>query len=55
LRDRLPSSNIEAHMSEIMSVDYSPFDKNLLVTGSADGSVAVWDTRNVKSKLFSLR
>lgn len=42
-------------MAEIMSVDYSPFDQNLLVTGSADGSVAVWDTRNVKSKLFSLR
>lgn len=55
LRDRQPSSNIEAHMAEIMSVDYSPFDQNLLVTGSADGSVAVWDTRNVKSKLFSLR
>lgn len=42
-------------MAEIMSVDYSPFDTNLLVTGSADGSVAVWDTRNIKSKLFSLR
>jgi histone-binding protein RBBP4 len=26
-----------------------------MVTGSADSTVAVWDTRNVKSKLFSLR
>jgi histone-binding protein RBBP4 len=42
-------------MAEIMSVDYSPFDQNLLITGSADRSVAVWDTRNVKCKLFSLR
>lgn len=42
-------------MAEIMSVDFSPFDSNLLVTGSADSSVAIWDTRNTKSKLFSLR
>lgn len=42
-------------MQEIMSVDYSPFDSNLLLTGSADTSVGVWDTRNTKSKLFSLR
>ena len=38
-----------------MSVDYSPFDANLMITGSADRSVAVWDTRNMKTKLFSLR
>lgn len=42
-------------MAEILCVDYSPFDANLLVTGSADRSIAVWDTRNVKCKLFSLR
>jgi histone-binding protein RBBP4 len=38
-----------------MSVDYSPFEANLVITGSADRSVAVWDTRNLKTKLFSLR
>lgn len=38
-----------------MSVDYSPFDKCLMITGSADRSIAVWDTRNMKTKLFSLR
>ena len=38
-----------------MSVDCSPFDQNLMVTGSADTTVAVWDMRNVKTKLFSLR
>ena len=26
-----------------------------MITGSADGTVAVWDTRNVKTKLFCLR
>jgi len=38
-----------------MSVDYSPFDENLIITGSTDKTVAVWDTRNLKTKLFSLR
>ena len=46
---------VEAHAQEIMSVDYSPFDENLMITGSADKTVAVWDTRNTKVKLFSLR
>jgi WD40 repeat protein len=55
MRQKRPHASIEAHMQEIMCVDCSPFDPNLLVTGSADRSVAVWDTRNVKCKLFSLR
>lgn len=38
-----------------MSVDCSPFDEFLMITGSADSTVAVWDMRNVKTKLFSLR
>ena len=38
-----------------MSVDSSPFDEYLICTGSADSTVAIWDMRNVKQKLFSLR
>lgn len=38
-----------------MSVDCSPFDQYLVATGSADNTVAVWDMRNVKTKLFSLK
>lgn len=26
IRDKQPSANIEAHVAEIMSVDFSPFD-----------------------------
>ena len=55
MRQKVATQSIEAHVAEIMSVDYSPFDKNLMITGSADRSVAVWDTRNMKTKLFSLR
>lgn len=45
---------IEGHTQEIMAVDYSPWDENLMITGSADQTVAVWDIRNTKIKLFSL-
>ena len=38
-----------------MSIDCSPFDQYLMVTGSADNTIAVWDIRNPKSKLFSLK
>jgi WD40 repeat protein len=27
---------VEGHTQEIMAVDYSPFDENLMITGSAD-------------------
>lgn len=47
-----PTTNIEAHFAEVMSVDFSPFDANLIVTGAGDCAVAVWDRRNLKSKLF---
>ena len=50
-----PATSIEAHYAEIVSVDYSPFDSNLLITGAGDCQVAVWDQRNLKSKLFALR
>lgn len=50
-----PTSSIEGHKQEIISVDCSPFDQYLMITGSSDRTVAVWDTRNVKTKLFSLK
>lgn len=55
VRNKNPTNSIEAHVAEILSVDYSPFDQYLMITGSADRSVAVWDIRNVRCKLFSLR
>ena len=55
MRQQQVAQSIEAHVQEIMSVDYSPFDQNLICTGSVDHSVAVWDIRNPKQKLFSLR
>ena len=48
---------VEGHVAEIMAVDTSPFDQNLLLTGSADGSIAVWDIRSMdkNNKIMSFR
>ncbi len=35
-------------------VGFSPFDDFLVATGSADKTVCIWDTRNLKSKLHTL-
>ena len=52
-RQKDPIDNIEAHTNDIMSIDYSPFEENLLITGSSDRSVALWDARNMKTKIHS--
>ncbi|CAI2369734.1 unnamed protein product [Moneuplotes crassus] len=40
-------SLVEAHTEEILALDFSPFDENLLITSSADKSVKLWDMRNL--------
>lgn len=35
-----------------MSLDFSPFKENSLLTGSSDKSVALWDLRRMDNKLF---
>ncbi|KAG0420499.1 Histone acetyltransferase type B subunit 2 [Dictyocoela roeselum] len=37
-----------AHASDIHSLTFNQKDQNLIATGSADGSVKIWDTRNLK-------
>ncbi|KIJ53655.1 hypothetical protein M422DRAFT_58500 [Sphaerobolus stellatus SS14] len=50
-----PSYNIEAHDREILSVAFSPASENLLVTGSADKTIGLWDLRKLdaQNKLHS--
>lgn len=55
MREQKPASIVEAHTSEILSLDYNKFEENLLATSSVDKSIAIWDLRNLKCKLFSLR
>ena len=46
--------SVEAHPAEVNCVTFSPFSEFLLATGSSDRTVALWDLRNLRSKLHSL-
>ena len=44
---------IPGHCKEINSIDFSPFNEFLFLTGSADKSVKLWDLRHVTKSLHS--
>ncbi|KAF9908290.1 CCR4-Not complex caf1 ribonuclease subunit Caf1 [Linnemannia zychae] len=48
-----PVHNIHAHAAEVNCVAFSPASEFILATGSGDRTVALWDLRNLKSKLHS--
>lgn len=41
-------------MAEINCLSFNPASEFLLATGSSDKTVALWDLRNLKSKVHSL-
>lgn len=43
----------DAHKREVNCLSFSPFSEFLLLTGSADTTVGLWDLRNLKMKLHS--
>ncbi|CDW58328.1 WD40 and CAF1C H4-bd domain containing protein [Trichuris trichiura] len=49
--DHSPSQSVTAHTGEVFCVDFSPFNENLLATGSADKTAALWDIRHLRTKL----
>lgn len=49
-----PGQSVEAHLAEVNCLSFNPFSEFLLATGSSDGTVALWDLRNLKNKLHSL-
>jgi histone-binding protein RBBP4 len=54
IRQPAASGQIEAHGEEINSVDFNKHNDCLLASGSRDKTVAIWDRRNLQSKLMSL-
>ncbi|KAM0788100.1 Histone-binding protein rbbp4 [Microbotryomycetes sp. NB124-2] len=48
-----PTARVEAHEAEVNSLAFAPHNENILITGSADKSVALWDMRNLKLKLHT--
>eukprot|EP00048_Salpingoeca_helianthica_P016305 m.231592 g.231592 ORF g.231592 m.231592 type:complete len:416 (-) comp18414_c0_seq1:25-1272(-) len=49
-----PPQSIVAHSAEVNCLSFNPFCEFILATGSADTTVALWDLRNLKSKLHAL-
>mmetsp|Transcript_10242 Transcript_10242/g.19377 ORF Transcript_10242/g.19377 Transcript_10242/m.19377 type:complete len:567 (+) Transcript_10242:151-1851(+) len=39
---------LKAHNKDVHCVDWSPFDENIIVTGSADSTMKLWDRRKLK-------
>lgn len=48
-----PSHTVEAHNGEVNCLSFNPYSEFILVTGSADRTVGLWDLRNLKLKLHS--
>jgi WD40 repeat protein len=48
-----PTHTVKSHTSEVNCLAFNPFSPNLLVTGGADKSIAMWDLRNLGVKLHS--
>ncbi|KAL6051479.1 Histone-binding protein RBBP4 or subunit C of CAF1 complex [Balamuthia mandrillaris] len=47
------SHSVEAHRAEVNCLSFNPFSEFVLATGSADQTVALWDLRNLKSKVHT--
>ena len=55
LRQQNPVYNVEAHVQEVNTIDFNPFNEYLLLTGSNDKTSALWDLRNLKKKLHNFK
>ncbi|KAJ7664119.1 hypothetical protein B0H17DRAFT_1211466 [Mycena rosella] len=45
----LPTTRLRAHRSKIYGIDWSPADRDALVTCALDGTIKVWDVGAVRS------
>ncbi|MCO5586898.1 hypothetical protein L7F22_040843 [Adiantum nelumboides] len=48
-----PSLSVVAHQAEVNSLAFSPFNEQLLATGSADRTLALHDLRNLSERLHT--
>lgn len=46
---------VHAHHNEILSLDWNKYQENVLVSGSVDHTVKVWDLRNTSCEVVCLR
>ena len=50
-----PLISVVGHSEEINSINFNPFNEYLFLTGSSDGTIGLWDMRNLSKKLKSLK
>jgi len=48
-----PMMQVKAHVKEVNCLAFSPFHETVLVTGSADKTVGLWDMRNLSERAHS--
>ncbi|XP_020818413.1 probable histone-binding protein Caf1 [Drosophila serrata] len=48
-----PCFTVEAHTAEVNCLSFNPYSQFVMLTGSADKTVALWDLRNLTKKLHS--
>ncbi|CAJ0638088.1 14076_t:CDS:2 [Entrophospora sp. SA101] len=50
-----PVGSVQAHEKELTTLAFNPINEVVLVTGSADKNLNLWDIRNLKIKLYTLK
>lgn len=50
-----PMFEIIAHTNEVYSLDFSPFNEFMFLSGSGDETISVWDMRNLTHSMETFR
>lgn len=45
---------VQAHYTEILSCDWNKYEDNIVVTGSVDKTIKIWDLRRPQRELATL-
>eukprot|EP01134_Creolimax_fragrantissima_P001107 CFRG1107T1 len=54
-KEGVPVMSARVHDAEVTTLSFNPFNDFIVATGSADKTVALWDLRNLKSSMHTLK
>ena len=55
VRQEKPTHCVEAHLQEVNSCEFNPFNEYLIITSSNDKTCALWDLRNLSKKFHTFK